>query len=191
MKPLLIIAGLSIYNIGLFFVSEVWLLAVLASIEFIWTILVARRDWRGWRSFMMTNSGFVLFVILCNLLLLDVGRALLIGVRLWLAIGSTYIVSRSLSAKEFAGGVAKLCAPLSILGFDTKELALSITIALTFVPLLANEAQALQDGLRLKGYKVGVKSFARQPQIYVSGIIEQLFCYAEHLEQALRLKGYD
>lgn len=191
MKPVIMLGGLVIYNIYLFFINDARLLALLAVIEIFCTLLVARHDWRGWWDFLLANSGFVLFVVLCNLLFLDAGQALIIGARLWLAIGSTYIVSQVLSAKEFASAIAVFCAPLRIFGIDTDEMVLSITIALTLVPLLAREAQALQDGLRLKGCQVGLKNYARQPQIYVSGIIERLFCYVEELEQAMRLKGYD
>lgn len=191
MSSAFVLVGLIIYNICLFFVSDVWVLAVLAAVETLGTLLAARRDWRGWRSFLLANSGFVGFVVLCNLVFLDTEQALIIGVRLWLAIGSTYIVSQMLSAKEFAQGIAWFCAPLRAFGVDTQELTLSIIIALTLIPLLAREAQALQDGLRLKGCKIGLKNYARHPQIYVSGIIEQLFCYVENLEQAMRLKGYD
>ena len=89
MKPILTFAGLVIYNIYLFFVNDVRLLAFLAAIEIFCTLLVARRGWRGWWRFVLANSGFVIFVVLCNLLFLETTQALVIGARLWLAIGST------------------------------------------------------------------------------------------------------
>ncbi len=189
MKSALLILGFIIYSVWLFWVSNVWLLGVMLALEISILIILPDIRWRTAFKFFLKNCGFVLFVILCNLLFSDWWQALLVGLRLGLAIEATYIISLLLSTREFAQGIATLCTPLKLLRVDTEELALSITVALTFVPLLAHEAKQLQSNLKLKG--CGWKNLWRQPQVYVVGIVEQLFDYAEAAEQALRLKGYD
>ncbi len=188
MKAALLILGFIIYNIWLFWVEDYWVLAGLLVIDLLY-LFCRRRNWRAQGHFLLKNCGFVTFVVLCNLLISDWQQALLLGARLGLAIEATYIISQILSMQEFAQGIAGLCAPLRLFKVDTDELALSVAVALTFVPLLTREAKQLQNNLKLKGCTW--KTLCRQPQVYVIGIVTQLLDYAEAAEQALRLKGYN
>ncbi len=188
MKATLLILGFIIYNMWLFWVEDYWVLAGLMVIDLLY-LLCRRRNWRAQGRFLLKNCGFVAFVVLCNLLFSDWQRALLLGARLGLAIEATYIISQILSIQEFAQGIAGLCAPLKLFKVDTDELALSVAVALTFVPLLTREAKQLQNNLKLRGCTW--KTLCRQPQVYVVGIVTQLLDYAEAAEQTLRLKGYN
>ena len=189
MKSALSILGFIIYDIWLFWINDFWMLSLLGVLEVIIIILLPISCWRTVLKFFIKNCGFVLFVVGCNLLFADWHQALLVGCRLGLAIEATYIISHLLSPREFAQGIAALCTPFRILHVDTEGLALSITVALTFIPLLTREAKQLHNNLKLKG--CDWKNLWRQPQVYVVGMITQLFDYAEAAEQALRLKGYD
>lgn len=189
MKSAILILGFIIYNIALFWIDAFWLLGLLLALEIGIVILLPDVDYRAALKFFVKNCGFVLFVVLCNLLFSDWHQALLLGFRLILAIEATYIISCRLSAREFAQGIAMLCAPARLFHVNTDELALSVTVALTFIPLLAREAKQLQNNLKLKG--CGWRTLCRKPQLFVMGMVEQLFDYAEATEQALRLKGYD
>lgn len=189
MKSALLILGFIVYNVGLFWTDQFWLLGILLVLELSLAFLFPGKSRRATGRFVLKNCGFVFFVILSNLLFTDGAQALLLGLRLGLAIEATYLLSHWLSTQEFAQGITTLCAPLRLFRVNTEELALSITAALTFVPLLTHEAKQLQNNLKLKG--CGWKNLWRQPQVYVVGIVAQLFDYAEAAEQALRLKGYD
>lgn len=187
MKNALIILGFLVYSLVLFLITNPWMLIGIFILELITSLLVSnlREAW----LFLLKNSGFVIFVTLCNLWLASWSQAVLVGARLGLAIMAAYTISRRLSTRELASGIATLCMPLKLLGVDITELTLSLTVALTFVPLFAREARQLRTNLKLKGY--GWKNFWRQPQIYVTGFLEQLFGHIEATEKALRLKGYD
>lgn len=189
MKSAVSIFGFIVFNVWLFQIDDFWLLGLLLWLEIIMTVFLSGRHWWPALKFLFKNCGFVSFVVVCNLLFSSLGQALLVGSRLGLAIGATYIISRLLSTREFAQGIVILCSPLKLLCVDTEELALSITVAITFVPLLAHEAKQLHNNLKLKG--CGRKNLWRQPQVYVVGMVTQLFDYVEAAEQALRLKGYD
>lgn len=140
-------------------------------------------------KFFLKNCVFVLFVILCNLLFTDFHQAMTIGIRLGIIITATYIIFQFISPQKMARVIARLCAPLRIFHIDTDALALSITVALTFVPLLLHDARSIQSGLRLKGCIL--KTLCRHPYVYVTSFTNLLFCHIEAFEQALRLKGYE
>lgn len=189
MKGALLFLGFIIYNIWLFWLEDWRIFAGLLLLDLCMLLLLWRHHWRRQVRFLAQNYGFVAFVILCNWLFSGLPQALLLGMRLGLAIEATYLVSQLLTPQEFARGIAGLCAPLRLFKVDTEAIVLSITVALTFVPLLTHEAKQLQSNLKLKG--CGLRTLWRQPQIYIVGIMEQLFGSTEAAEQALRLKGYD
>lgn len=139
--------------------------------------------------FLFKNCLFAIFVILCNIFFVDLRQAVTIGVRLGIIIELTYIISHLVSPQQFCHGIALLCAPLRILHVDVAALSLSLTLVLTFVPLLLRDARNIQASLRLKGCTF--RTLLSRPQVYISGFINQLFNHLDAFEQALRLKGYE
>lgn len=189
MKSAILILCFIIFETGLFLINDFWLLGLALILEVGILVVWPYMNWRTMFKFFIKNCSFMVFVILCNVCFTGWYQALLIGFRLGLAIGATYIFSRLLGAREFARGIAILCMPLKVFRVDTTEVALSITVALTFIPLIAYEAKQLQNSLKLKG--CNWRTILRRPQVYVIGMMEQLFTYIEVAEQSLRLKGYE
>lgn len=186
MKAALLILTTILYSIGVFLVDSSIFLWSLFSLELVILLVLSWKTLHV-KSF-VRNGCFILFVVLCNLGFSDWQTALLIGLRLSLLIMSSYIISDIISPSEFAAGVAELCAPLRLFKVDTGEIALTITIALTFVPLFTKEARSLQNNLKLKGYTFF--NVWSRPQVYVVGMTERLFQYIDSVEVALKLKGY-
>lgn len=189
MKSALLILGVIVYNVCLFWIDVFWVLGCLLGVNLALVVILPKINWRAQCSFLVKTFGFVVFIVLTNLLFTEINQALLVSFRLGLALESTFIVSQLLDATAFAQGIVILLTPLKSFHFDTEAAALSITVALTMVPLLTREAVEIQDSLRLKG--CGFKNLCRRPQVYVVGMVGRLFDYIESTEAALRLKGYE
>lgn len=170
-----------IYNICLFFIADWYFLAGLLLVELIW--LRFRRIWRG--------LPFVLFIMLCNLCFSTLEISLLVGLRLLLALGVAYIFASQMSAQDFAQGFYHLLLPLKLFGVNVKDLALAITIALAFIPILAQEATTTRHALLAKGFNFSLKNVFTRPQIYLVAYLDGVFDRVEEVELALKAKGYE
>lgn len=171
-----------VYSTGLFFITDWYVLLVLFLIE----IAIAK-----FNKFLFKNLGFVIVVMLLNLLYSDLQNTLLFGARLFLAVEATYIISLLLSPTEFAKGFYFLLTPLKLFRVNIKELALTITVALAFVPVLSREASNVKQALRAKGFTFGFKNLFTNPQVYIMAYINGMFDRIEAVELALRAKGYE
>lgn len=171
-----------VYNCLLFFISNWHILFALLLVE----IIVGRVN-----RFLMKNCFFMLFIVVCNLLFCDFNTAILVGLRLFLAIEATYITSTMLTPQDFVDGFIILLRPLKLFQINTAELALTISIALTFVPILSREAYLVRQALKAKGFDFTFRNVLVRSQVYLLAYINSMFDRVEAVEQALRAKGYE
>lgn len=171
-----------VYSTVLFFVANWYVLLELVVIE----LAIAK-----FNKFLWKNFGFVLIVMLFNLIYANLETTLLFGIRLFLAVEATYIISRWFTPAEFARGFCLLLTPLKLFHVNLKELELMLTIALTFVPILTREAQIIKRSLRAKGFAFNFKNVLTRPHIYLVAYINSMFDRIETVELALRAKGYE
>lgn len=182
MLAAVIIVGFIIYSTALFFITNWYVLLALGLIE----IVIAK-----FNKFLLKNLLFIFTVMLFNLIFSNLETTLLFGLRLFLAVEATYIITLWLSPTEMAHGLCILLAPLKLLRVDLKELELMITVALTFIPVLAREATNVKRALRAKGFAFNLRNGLARPQIYVVAYVNGLFERIEAVELALRAKGYE
>lgn len=171
-----------IYNTGIFFITNWYILLGLVILE----LIIARFNQFLWR-----NLGFIFLVMLLNLIYAGLEPTLLFGTRLFLAVEATYIISRFFTPTEFAHGFCLLLSPLRLFRVNLKELEIMLTIALTFVPILSREARNIKQSLRAKGFAFNFRNVFTRPQIYLVAYINSMFDRIETVELALRAKGYE
>lgn len=188
MKGAIAIIGFVLYNAVIFWIKDFTVLGILLAFELIILIFLSDGS-RSALSFLFKSGGFVILVILFNILFSDIEQALLIGTRLEIIIIATYNISRLLSINDFTQGIRIILGPLKYLKVDVEELTLCTVIALTFISLLAREARTLQDNLRLKG--CSLVTLLKHPQVYLVGLINCLFELINTAEKTLRLRGYE
>lgn len=182
MLAALVLVVFVIYSTALFFITNWYILLGLVIIE----LAIAK-----FNKFLWKNLGFVLIVMLFNLIYANLELTLLFGVRLFLAIEATYIISCLFTPAEFAHGFCLLLSPLKLFRVDLKELELMLTIALTFVPILSREARIIKQSLHAKGFAFNFRNVLTRPQVYLVAYINSMFDRIETVELALRAKGYE
>lgn len=171
-----------VYSTALFFVTNWYVLLGLVIIE----LALAK-----FNKFLWKNLGFVLVVMLFNLIYSNLETTLLFGTRLFLAVEATYIISRLFTPAEYARGFCLLLSPLKLFRVNLTELELMLTIALTFIPILSREAKIIKQSLRAKGFAFNFRNVLTHPHIYLVAYINSLFDRIETVELALRAKGYE
>lgn len=183
---------LVVFCTAIFFINDGWVMTMIFAALMIITLLLnnSKSALSKCLKFLLKNLGFVIFVVLCNLIFSDKWTAVMVGVRLFLAILAVYNVSQVLSPRQFAEGMGLMMRPLAFFGMDVDGAVLTITVALNLIPVLTREAVSVSRALELKGVKKSFVNVFRRPQIYVRCYLASLFRRATEMERALLLKGY-
>ncbi len=189
---MMILLMLVVFCTVIFFINDGWVMTMIFAALMIITLLLnhSKSALSKCLKFLLKNLGFVIFVVLCNLIFSDKWTAVMVGVRLFLAILAVYNVSQVLSPRQFAEGMGLMMRPLAFFGMDVDGAVLTITVALNLIPVLTREAVSVSRALELKGVKKSFVNVFRRPQIYVRCYLASLFRRATEMERALLLKGY-
>lgn len=179
------------YNVSLFFISELWLLGLIAGLNLCLVTICARRRYHALLRLLLGSLGLVLFVGIWNLLALGWEPALRFALRLFDALLATILYSYVCGMYGFAQGLAWVLTPLKWLKVDTRTLILSVTLALNLIPLMMREARSVESALRLKGLRFNLWNLLVHPQIFVTTYFRAVLARAAAMEQGLELKGYE
>jgi len=182
MLAALIIVLFIAYDTALFFLTNWYVLLMLLIVE----LCLARLG-----RFTCRNFLFIVFVMACNLIFSSLEATLLVGLRLFLAIEATYLLAHWLRPQDFVRGFTFLLTPLRLCGANPRELALTLTLALNFIPIFAQEARGVKQALRAKGFDFSLKNLFARPQVYLLAYLDSMFNRLEVVEQALHAKGYE
>lgn len=142
-------------------------------------------------NFIFKNFFFVVFVVVCNILFISLGTAIIIGARLFLALLATYLLLSSFNVSFLMQGLCNLLLPLRFFRVDTESLSLIIMIALSFIPILFHEARITKQALRAKGYNSSWYILIVRPQTFIVAYVEVIFNRIETVVLSLRSKGYE
>lgn len=168
----------NLYILGLFFIFNIALL-VLIKVPLKKHICAIKK-----------NLLFVTFIILCNVLFSDVLSSIKVGIRLFIAIEYTYIISCYFDTNKIRTAFLYLLWPLKLFNIDIDSMTLSICIALTFIPILIDEATMIKLSLKSKGFTFSFRNVITRPHIYLITYLNNLFDRLDELEKSLNAKGY-
>lgn len=142
-------------------------------------------------KFLNKNLLFILFIFICNILFVDINMAILTSFKLFLAINFTYTISQLLPISKISEGFYYIFYPLKIFKVNIKDLSLIISIALTFIPILINEATTIKYSLISKGFDFNLKNALTKPHIFLITYLNNLFDRVDALEKTLLMKAYE
>jgi energy-coupling factor transport system permease protein len=95
--------------------------------------------------------------------------------------------------EEVTAGLEKLMQPLKFLGVPVTEIALTLTLALRFIPLVLEEIQNLVRSISTRGInwqKLGMKNSAKVWMIVSEKFLENLLMRADQIATAMQLRGF-
>lgn len=197
-------------TVGLFVAQTFWGLAAFAAVVIAVIVLSrvpASLALRGVRAV----SFILVFTVLANALrwqpatvaLVRVGplavdggglvTGLFFAMRILVLVIGTSVLTLTTSPVELASGLERTLAPLSWLRVPVGELALTLTIALRFIPTTAEEAERVVTAQRARGASFDRGGLARRARAYVPVLVPlffNLFRRADELATAMEARCY-
>lgn len=119
-------------------------------------------------------------------------RGIVLGMRLVLIVGATTLLTAVTKPLDLAYGLGWAFGPLKYLRLPVSELAMVMSIALRFIPVLSEEARRIQLAQKARGIEIDDKPLSRAASLV--SIIVPLFAgalrQADELGLALEARGY-
>lgn len=197
------------YTVALFtvdgFAGLAAIAAVVAAAIAVWRVPV-RAVARGLRAVAM----IMVFTIVANALRWQPGEALLrlgplaidglglrtglfFAVRIVLLVTGTSLLTLTTSPVRLAGGIERALAPLKLLRVPVGDLAMTLTIALRFIPTTAEEAENIMTAQQARGASFDAGGPIARARAYAPVLVPlffQLFRRADALATAMEARCY-
>ncbi len=179
-----------IYSIAIFFVNNLFVLAALFLINLVF-LGVIKKDLKKLTVLLKNNVIFITFVFICNLIFMNLEIAFLTSFKLFAVLISTYVINELFTPIKFGQAIYNLLYPLKIFKINIKDISLIITIAITFIPVLTDEAKNIKKALIIKGMKFTIKNCLLNPHIYLITYLSSIFKRIDEIEKSLLMKAYE
>ncbi len=166
-------AGLLLRNLR----SFLWLLLMTASLHALMT--PGHLLWHvPWLDLDVTHEGLQ--------------AAAIFTLRLGAVVTAASLLTLTTSPLELTDGIERLLRPFRRIGVPAHELAMMISIALRFIPVLAEEAERLQKAQMARGAEFGGHPVARARKLVplLVPLFLSAFARADRLAIAMEARGY-
>lgn len=178
-----------IYSVGVFFIEDYIILALIVMFNIV-LMIIANINLKSAFSNTIKLLPFILFTIAINTIFSDLKFSILIGIRLILIRNLTYIFSKNISYMEFAGVIEKMVYPLKIFGINPEEIGLIVIIALSFIPIIKNEFEQIRNVLKVKGIKPTTFNLLKNLGLIFKPFLISVMQRLNEIEMSLKAKGY-
>ncbi|PZO14796.1 MAG: hypothetical protein DCF25_14480 [Leptolyngbya foveolarum] len=132
-----------------------------------------------------------------NLGLYVTQRSLRIAIKLstllFTLIYSTTLFLLTTAPEEITEGLEDLMQPLRWIGLPVTEIALTLTLALRFIPLVLEEVQNLVRSIRtraIKWQKLGIRNAIQIWLMVAERLVQNLLLRAEQIASAMQVRGF-
>lgn len=189
MKNLIKFILFLIYSVGVFFIEDYMILALVFVFN-ISLMIIAKINLKNAFNNTIKLLPFILFTIAINIIFMDLKSSILIGIRLILIRNLTYIFSKTISYMEFARVIEKMVYPLKLFGINPEETGLIVIIALSFIPIIKNEFDQIRNVLKVKGIKPTTFNMLKNLGLIFKPFLISVMQRINEIETSLRAKGY-
>jgi energy-coupling factor transport system permease protein len=142
----------------------------------------------------MTPGRLLWFVPWLDLSITHEGlqSAAIFTLRLGAVVTAASLLTLTTSPLELTDGIERLLRPFRRLGVPAHELAMMVSIALRFIPVLAEEAERLQKAQMARGAEFGGHPVARARKLVplLVPLFISAFARADRLAIAMEARGY-
>jgi len=175
----------SAYSVGVFFVHSWWVLLGLAGLNILLMVVLLINPVRAVRSLILF-SPLIFLSALFNYLWADLDTAAIFAARLTLVTNMTFIFASRVPMLKFAVGLQICLSPLGLVKINTRNVALTIAIAVSFIPILRDEARTIRHAMRAKARRRGMGNLT----LFFKIIMYKVLYRAGSLAMTLDAKGH-
>ncbi len=144
--------------------------------------------------FFMSDTSEPLFSYgIINIYRAGIEYAILIAVRIILLIAGTSLLTYTTSPIALTDAIERLLKPFALLRLPVHELAMIMTIALRFIPLLIEETEKIMNAQKARGAQLDFGSLKQRVQALVPVLIPlfiSAFRRADELAMAMECRCY-
>ena len=190
----LIISGvLVIFTIILLIVSKVSLLELFKSLAMMWLLMIFLMA--GYIFIPMANYTHVAFTIgTFNVYWDAIYQCGYILLRIFMMLAFTMILTSTTKPMELTYGIEWYMLPLKVIKFPVSEIAMTLSIALRFIPTLLDETNRIMKAQASRGVDFTRGGLGKRLKAVITLVIP-LFVSAiersEELSNAMEARGYD
>ena len=190
----LIISGvLVIITIVLLIVSKVSLLELFKSLAMMWLLMIFLMA--GYIFIPMSNYTHVAFTIgTFNVYWDAIYQCGYILLRIFMMLAFTMILTSTTKPMELTYGIEWYMLPLKVIKFPVSEIAMTLSIALRFIPTLLDETNRIMKAQASRGVDFTRGGLGKRLKAVITLVIP-LFVSAiersEELSNAMEARGYD
>ncbi len=144
--------------------------------------------------FMQGESEPIFSFWLLNIYIEGVNYAILIAVRIICLIAGTSLLTYTTSPIALTDAIEQLLAPLSKIRLPVHELAMIMTIALRFIPLLIEETQKIMDAQKARGAQLDSGNLQSRIKALIPVLVPlfvSAFRRADELAMAMECRCYN
>lgn len=177
------------YSIGIFFVKDFRILALLFVIQML-LMLLCRISIQEALKTILHLMPFILFTVVIDLLVMIPIEASQIGIRLIIVCHITYIFGKTTTAMQMAKAIQNLLYPLKWFGVNINNIGIMVSLAITFIPIMKQEIETIQYSLIAKGFDMHFTHQIKHLNYIMVPLFRSLLQRVSKLEEALKSKGY-
>lgn len=178
-----------IYTVSIFWIKNYWVLAGIGVFQIILTLLCRISIQEAIKN-IWKLIPFILFTAIINIWTMGVNEAILIGIKLIIVCNITYIFGKTTTAMQISKAIENLLYPLKWFGLNTNNIAVMVSIAITFIPIIKQEIQNIKNSLMSKGINMSFINQTKHINYIMVPLFYSLLRKVRYIEEALISKGY-
>ena len=137
-----------------------------------------------------TISIFIIFTVVINIFAMSFKEAIIIGIRLAIICNATYIFTKILTPYQIAEVIKDLLTPLKLVKVNPENIAIMISIAIAFIPILSRELHNIIYSLKSKGLNTSIINLLKNMNLIMTPLFVSMLRKVNEVEYALKAKGY-
>lgn len=153
-------------------------------------IILAKIDFKSYIKNLRAFYSLFIFILLMYILFSrnNLNQGFIAIWRFWILITMSIVLTFSTTTSSLVTGIEKLSMPLKVFGFKPRNLALLISMAIRFVPVMFVNMERTREAMlsRLANFR-GLKSL----KLLMLVLLEKMFKSASNLSDALQSRLYD
>mgnify|MGYP004681884173 FL=1 len=131
----------------------------------------------------------IIIIFLFNLIFDNLINSLIVSYKVLIVANGAFIFSKVITPTRLANGFKQLFLPLKLFKVDTNNLALMLTIALNFIPIISYDITTLKQTLKARNVKLNLKTLFTQSHLLFVMFFANLFKRVDDLELVIRARG--
>lgn len=189
MKTIIKFIAFFIYTICLFWIKDINVLLGIFVLQILF-MLLCHVSVSGAIKTIWKLLPFILFTVVIDLLVMEVMDSILIGIRLIMVCHITYIFGKTTTAMQLAKAIKMLLYPLTWFGVNTNNIAIMVSLAITFIPIIRKEIENIRYSLKAKGFNMSFINQITHINYIMGPLFYSLLRKVSELENALKSKAY-